>query len=246
MLFPLDERIHEIELVAAGSTVRHRLEHPTKSQLVERDSRIKNEEITLNDSQIENKYDDHTANAKLWDEIAREVAGYNLGDGNLDWRAIDDDLRSIMPLEHKTKAIVAMYVCTADIEKISLNGHGFPLRGATETRVKLLIGDPEAPAYEMIHVLRAPTESEWMSYKNGISRFVQVRGAKLPRYITQSNLSVSVAFYDALLSRIEGVSIGGEEFEPGRRDEFVHAVDPLHKRAVVRAFAEHWSADLKN
>jgi hypothetical protein len=246
VLFPLDERIHEIQLEAAGYVLRHRLENPTKTQLVERDSRIKNEEITLNDEQTESRYEDATANSRLWDEIAREIAGYDLGDGSTDWRPVDDDVRSLMPVEHKSKAIIAMYVCTAEIDKARMNGHGFPLRGSSESRVRLAIGDPESPAYEMIHVLRAPTESEWTSYKNGMSRFVTVRGTRLPRYISQSNLAIAVAFYDALVSRIEGVSIEGQEFDPGRRDEFVRAIDPLHKRAVVRAFADHWSADLKN
>jgi hypothetical protein len=247
-MYPLDEQTIEIALTAAGNEVRHRFARPTKTQLAERDSRVKNEEIALDDNQIETIYDDDGANVELWNECAKEIQGYDLGDGNLEWQAVTDAVRSIMPSEHKLKAVAAMYFCTAEVEKASRNGHstGFALMGATEVKVRLVLGDKESAAYEIVHVLRRPTESEWTAYRRGIHRIVQVRGAKHPRFITHSNLNTAVAFYDALLTRIEGATLSGASFDASNRDAFVHAVDPIHKRVVARAFADHWGADLKD
>jgi hypothetical protein len=152
-----------------------------------------------------------------------------------------------MPSEHKIKAISAMYLCSAEIDKSSQNGHhGFRLMGATEVRLRLAVGEKDEPDYEVFHVFRRPTEGEWTAYRRGIQRVIQVRGTKHARFIAQANLPVSVAFYDALLTRIEGATLGGKEFDASSRDEFVRAVDPIHKRVIARAFADHWGADLQD
>jgi hypothetical protein len=247
-LYPLDEKTIDIELDAGGYQVKHRLARPTKTQLVERESRVKNEEITLDESQVETVYDDDGANVKLYDECIREVAGYDLGDGSLDWRPVDEQIRTLMPSEHKIKAVAAMYLCQAHIDKAATNGHveGFRLLGAMETRIALTIGDRAAPAYEIVHILRRPNESEWTAYRRGIQRTIQVRGAQLPRYKTSTNLAVACAFYDALVTGIEGAILNGETYSPANRDAFLAAVDPIHKRVVSRAYAEHWAADLSD
>lgn len=245
-MYPLDDQTIETSLTVAGITVRHKFNRPTKQQLIERDSRVRCEETTLDDGQIETIYDDDLANIRLWDETATEVAGYDMGDHNLDWVPVTEQVRSLMPSEHKIRAVEAMYLCSAVVEKASTNGGGFPLMGATEVSVQLNIGDMDDPSYTLNHVLRRPTESEWTAYRRGIQRILQVRGTKHPRYMMQANLGTAVAFYDALLIRIEGATIDGQPFSAETREAFVRAVDPMHKRVITRAFADHWGADLRN
>lgn len=247
-MYPLDEQMIEVELDAGGRVVKHRLARPTKTQLIERESRVRNEEVTLDDNQVEPIYDDDNANARLYDECIRDVAGYDLGDGNLDWRPADDQIKTLMPSEHKIKAVAAMYLCTGRIEKAETNGHveGFPLLGAMEIRVCLSLGDKAAPTSEITHILRRPNEGEWTAYRRGIQRTIQVRGTQLPRYKTTTNLAVACAFYDSLVTGIEGATLNGESYSQANRDAFLQAIDPIHKRVVARTFAEHWAADLSD
>jgi hypothetical protein len=245
-MYQLEEQTVEISLEVAGVEVSHRFTRPTKAQLVERDNRIRHEEVSLDDNQTETIYDDDAANVGLWDACATHVKGYDTGAGSSDWTALTDELRAVMPSEHKIKAVGALYTCSAMVEKASTNGHGFPLMGATEVKVRLSLGDASEPYAEVMHVLRRPTEGEWTAYRRGIQRIVQVRGTKQPRFITHANLGASTAFYDALVTRIEGATIAGAEFNASTREEFLRAVDPIHKRVIVRAFAEHWGADLKD
>jgi len=247
-LYPLDERTIEVELTAEGHHVRHRFDRPTKTQLIERESRVKNEEITIDDSQVENVYDDDNANARLYDACIRDVAGYDLGDGSIDWRPVNDELKALIPSEHKIKAVAAMYLCQGRVEKAATNGHveGFRLLGATETRVVLSLGDRNAPAFEITHVLRRPNEAEWTAYRRGIQRTIQVRGAMTPRFKTSTNLGAATAFYDALVTGIEGATLNGEPYSAANREAFLQAIDPIHKRVITRAFAEHWAADLSD
>jgi hypothetical protein len=185
-MFPLDEKFIETPLEAGGYTVWHRLERPSKAQQIERDTRIKSEEITHGE-RIETIYDDDHANIQTWNECAKAIKGYDLGNG--------------------------------------ASAHDWP---------------------QYTHVLRRPSESEWGAYHRSALKIYQVRGAKVPRWISNPNLTAAITLYDALLTRLEGVTLGGVEYDSDKRDEFLKAVDPSHKRAVVRAFAEYWSADLAN
>ena len=244
-MFPLDEKYVETPLEAGGYTVWHRLERPTKAQQIVRDQRIKSEEITHGE-RIETIYDDDYANIETWNECARAIKGYDLGNGASphEWVELTDELRSLMPSEHKMKAAAALFYAKGVIDKASQNGGGFRLLGATEISIKLELGNEDAPQYT--HVLRRPSESEWGAYHRSALKVYQVRGAKQPRWISNPNLTAAITLYDALLTRLEGVSLAGGEYDPDKREAFIQSVDPSHKRAVVRAFADYWSADLAN
>jgi hypothetical protein len=244
-MYALDENVIEVELIAAGYNVKHKLRRPTKNELVERDSRIKASEVEVAKDQVESHYSEHLANARLWDAIAVQVFGYEVEAGNADWLPVDDAVRAAMPSEHKRKAIAGMYKMQVEIVASS-NGAGFKLMGSTEIRLKQIMGDPDEPYSELTHVLRRPSEAEWHAYDRDVIRVLQVRGARKPEVISQPNLQAAINLYDALLSRIEGATLGGEQFTIDRRDDFLASLDPLFKRFVIRKFADYWSADQKN
>jgi len=243
-MYPIDEQYLEIPVEQGGYVLWHRLERATKAQQIQRDTKIKTEEIAHEDK-FETKVETDLANIYIWNECARAIRGYSLGNGHTpdEWIEITEEIRNVMPSEHKAKAATFMFDFDCRIEKANENGGGFPLLGATEIRVKLDLPN-DTPGYT--HVLRRPNDSEWLGYKNKFNSVYQVRGSKVPHYFSNANLTAAITLYDALLIRLEGATLAGEEFNSDRREEFLKALDPAHKREVIRVFADYWSVGRAN
>lgn len=244
-LLALDEREFEVYLVDDGTELPlgHRLRRPTKAELVEREQHVQFEQESASETETETRYDSERANRYLWDKVITHVSGYDIGDGVplAEWREINDLLRSLIPAPHKSRSIAGMYRSSVEIDHAQ-KSQGFRLVGAIEVRVTQKI----ASIYSVTHVLRRPTESEWLSYQGRAVRTLEVKGSKTSRVKYQTNLSAACDLYDALLERIEGVTLGGEEFRREQREGFISAVDAVWKQQVITAFANDYGAQLRD
>lgn len=244
-LFPIDEQEFDVYLTDGGTELPlgHKLRKPTKAELVEREQHVSFEQESASETETETRYDSERANRYLWDRIVTYVSGYDLGDNKElgEWREINDLLRAQIPAPHKSRAITGMYRSSVSLDH-SQKSRGFKLIGAIEIRVKQELHG----AFVVTHVLRRPTESEWLAYQGRSVRTLEVKGSKKGMIRYQTNLSAACDLYDALLERIEGVSLYGEEFRPEQREGFLSAIDAVWKQQVITAFSNDYGPQLRD
>lgn len=254
-VYQIDEPSREIELTVGGGRfkVAHKLRRPKYSQLKEREARIRNEAITVSKEEVRSIYSEREANVWLWDELALEVKGYDIGDGDSDvWRQADM-LRRAIPAAHKIAAVERYYAISARLATLDTSGdegRGFRLLGGGEIDVTLEIGADEVPEFIVYHKLRTPQESEWNKYlaSNSEVREVRTPGSreKSRRVKVIRNLQAEVELYNSIMLEVRGAVIAGSPFVPERRDLFLAELDAMHKQVVIQALSESFAVELGN
>ncbi len=243
-LFPLDEFEFEVYICAdeAELPLGYKLRKPTKADLVEREQHVTNEQVQVSDTETETIYDAASGHRYLWNKIVTHVKGYDMGDGLPlnEWREANDLIKSLIPPTHKVSAVAGLYSSKVTIDRAQ-KSEGFKLLGAIEIRVRQEIGE-----YVVTHVLRRPSESEWLAYQGKALRTLTVRGAKTPRVRYETNISASCDLYDALLERVEGASLGGEPYRVEQRAGFLAATDAILKQAVIAVFSNDYESELRD
>lgn len=242
--YPFDAPFFEVPFNAMPGAdepvvVWHRLRKPTLAELLERDKdvRLTIREITPREDHIDNNDDE--ANARLWDKIALSIKGYR---GMDVWQDVTDLERNTMRAGHKVAAIRAFYSATASIDNLDAS-IGL---SADLWRVKQSIGnDPEHPLFEIVHVLREPSESERTSFRRRATRISQIKGLKKPQTKITIDLSAYVELYDQLVTDIENGSVNDKSFmDTSDKAAFLVAIDPTWKRIVVQRLMDAIEASL--
>jgi hypothetical protein len=253
--YQLDAPSREITLKVGGGRyqVTHRLRRPKYAQLKEREARIRNEAITVSKEEIRSIYSEREANAWLWDEVATDVKGYDIGDGDSEtWREVSG-LRQAIPSAHKIAAVDRYYAVSArlaPVEEGGEGGRGFRLIGGAEIDVSLEIGADETPEFIVGHKLRTPQEGEWNKYlaSNSEVREVRTPGSreKARRVKVIRNLHADVELYNSIFLELSGAVVQGAPYTPDKRDLFLAEIDPLHKQVIIQAVSESFAVELGN
>lgn len=232
--YPFDAPSIDIQFNArpgsnAPVIISHRLRKPTLQELVDREKAINLEIVETSNREEQIVTDDDAANCQLWDRLIVEIKGYA---GMPDWQPVSDQQKAAMRPGHKRTAIVAMYAGSAQI--VGSDEDEISLSMDTWTIQQLVGPDADNPLYTIDHVLREPTESERAKFKRNASKVSFVRGAKRPRTKIGADLRAYVEIYDALVTSIDGGTVGGKAFKDADRGPFLAAIDPTWKRVIVQ------------
>jgi hypothetical protein len=253
-IYQLNAPFREVEFMVQGGRVKvaHRLLKPKFHQLKDRESKIKNEAITVSKDEIRSVYSEREANAWLWDEIVTHIKGYDIGDGDIDgWREVEM-LKRAIPNAHKIAAVEKLYAISARLPEVKEEEEpgGFRLVGASDVEVILEIGAEKDPDFVIYHRLRMPGESEWNKYlmSNSEVREVKTPGSrdKQRRVKVLKNIRADVELYDLIFQDIRGAQVRGSDYTPEKRDLFLPEIDALHKQVVVQALGESFQIELGN
>lgn len=233
-IYPFDESTIEVQFNARPGAdtphvVAHRLRKPTLQELLEREQAVSLEIHEVSNREDTIVSDDEGANCRLWDKLILEVQGYR---GMADWTPVNDEMKAQMRAGHKTTAIRGMYAGTATVAND--DGDGVSLGGDDWTIKQAIGSDTENPQYEVLHILREPTEGERGKFKRAASSAHIVRGAKKSRTKIVTSLKAFVELYDALIIDIVGGTVNGQYLSHDNRSQFLAAVDPTWKRLVVQ------------
>jgi hypothetical protein len=225
----------------------HKLRRATKAELIEREQHVEFEEHKASDTETETIFDNDEANEYLWNATILAVSGYDFEDGKPpeDWREVDSVKKKLIPVTHKTRVVSSLYQPQTGVVR-DKKSRGFRLIGDVSVKVEQKVG--AKPDYVITHVLRRPTESEWSRYRRRGVRVLTVAGTNNGnahvRYCT--NLNAAVELYDAIVERIDGVSLGGHPFRPDQREAFIEAIDAVFKQHVITAFAADYQVGLRD
>ncbi len=233
-IYPFDEQSIEVQFNARPGAetphvVAHRLRKPTLQELLEREQGVSLEIHEVSNREDTIVSDDEGANCRLWDKLILEARGYRGMDG---WTPVTDEMKAAMRAGHKTTAIRGMYAGTASVANdedggVSLGGDDWTIRQA-------IGADTENPQFEILHILREPTEGERSKFKRAASSAHIVRGAKKSRTKIVTSLRAFVELYDALVIDITGGTVNGQYLSHDNRAQFLAAVDPTWKRLIVQ------------
>lgn len=242
-MYPFDEGIIEVWFNAKPGAdtpvkVGHRLNKPTLQELLDREKAVNLEIIETGNREEQIVTDDEAATCRLWDKLIDQVKGYK---GAADWRPLADEEKSQMRTSHKVMAIRAMYAgsCSVvgDENEVSLGADTWTIRQAVGP-------DEDAPLFEVLHILREPTESERAKFRKSSSKVSFIRGSKRPRTKIAQDLRAFVEMYDALVQNVVGGTVGGQTFQNCERPQFLAAIDPTWKRLIVQTLMNGLEAAL--
>jgi hypothetical protein len=210
--YKLDWESIEIDF---GKGRRHTLRRPTAAEVLEREAALAVEIPIGRDGsyQLPDPTANEAADARLYDTICTASEGY-LGE---------------VPEQHKSAAVNGLYSRDIYIDEED-DITGGDLRVAEE------IGGGITPDVTIVHVLRQPTEGELKMYRRKTSAG-ELRPGRRGRQVfkSASDLRPAMTFYDQLLVRLEGATLGGTRTEELTAAEVAAAVDPLIKRSVTAA-----------
>lgn len=233
-IYPFDEQLIEVQFNARPGAetplvVAHRLRKPTLQELLEREQGVSLEIHEVSNREDTIVSDDEGANCRLWDKLILQARGYR---GMADWTPLDDNQKAEMRPGHKSTAIRGMYAGTASVAND--DDDGVSLSGDTWAIRHVIGADAENPQYEILHVLREPTEGERSKFKRAASSAHIVRGGKKSRTKIVTSLKAFVELYDALVIDITGGTVAGQYLSHDNRAQFLAAIDPTWKRLVVQ------------
>jgi hypothetical protein len=238
-LFRFDEaelysKINVRPEAAKPAYVIYKLRKPTVDELTEWSKSATYQTTEVNKRENESRYDDTAANVKLFNKIALAVKG-EFGSAPTDFRALTDEQKERVKVDHKVAAVRGLYSSVCEIEygdeEQELDQAIF---GGQEWRVKQQIGQ-----YTLIHTLREPTEQERLKFNRTRVNTTNLAGARKQQYTTRTNLKAYAELYDAVIVKVEGGTVGGHEMSDSRavpRDKFIAQIDPVYKQLVVQKF----------
>lgn len=214
--FPLDWKTQEIRLGKGRFT--HTVRRPTIDEIFARDAELEAEieigragEYSIPDPTINDRVD-----AKFYDLIALGNTGYP----------------DAVPTTHKAAVFNALYRREVELAEDAT---------ALDAEIAITeeIGTGPEPEFTVTHTLRQPSEEQIRRYRQRAAAGIITPG-KRGRQIFKgrSILKPAVAFYDELVESITGATVGGQEYSADTRAEFLTAVDPLIKQAVVKKLFE--------
>lgn len=250
-LFPFDQELIDIRINVTPGADRpfyttHRVRRPTLEELNNRESMTVYEMRDLGGNEEEVVINDDTGNSYVYDLIAREVQGYDLGDGvdPQEFRPVNEGFLNLLSVPHKNAVLRGLYFSQAKIE-VDPQMTGFRLGGVREMRVRQSLGQGDPAPFSIVHILREPSEPERAAYRERASQTRNVRGSRRARSKIVTNLSAAVELYDTLLLKIEGAQVAGEEFTSANRGAYLRAIDPMYKRQVIVTLISSLEADLQ-
>lgn len=239
-LYPLDQTEFVVEITAGKHILSHKLAKPTLAQLVERENASSYETESISNEEERVSAEDEPANARLWNQIAREVKGYRLNKADThpitEWRPVTDELKAAIPASHKATAIRGLYQFTTEIE--SGEDEGFTLAGDTWT-VKQIFGDADFPVYLVRHTLRTPSEAERREFKRKSSDVRFSKGARRMKTKIVTHLKAHFELYDKLIVGIDGTT--NQDIAT-----FPAMIDPIWKRSVIETLMREFEAGLQD
>lgn len=253
--YPLDQSSFEVSITVKLSDdksqkLEHKLTRPTLADLIERDAQsvTELEEIAPGEDTFHTEVE--SANAKLWDKIAKQIRGYKTAGITKDaWAEVTPELAAKIPASHKSTAISGLYASRCVVVKD--DDEGFNLDGDTFI-IRQELGAGEEPDYVILHTLKQPTESQRREYEKAAGKASQVFGSRKRKIRIRTNLKAEVALYDKLIERVDGATVSGEAWDSYMAESkeqlggFVAAVDPVFKRQVIQTLLSSLSASLSD
>lgn len=223
-LYKLDWETAEVKLAKGRFT--HTFRRPDADLIFEREDELQAEIPIGKDGSY--SLGDPTANeevdARYYDKLIISATGYP---------------NDHVPEMHKAAAFQGLYVREIAVDE---DAEIF----ADEVPVLEEIGRGAVPDFTVRHIMRQPTETEIKSYRRKTNLMTEVKSGKRGKQIlvSRSNLRMTMQFYASWLVRVEGGSVGGEEFTADNRTAFLQTIDPLIQRKVVQEFASEISSQL--
>jgi hypothetical protein len=220
-LFPLDQSEATVEIDVIGEdfklTLGHRIKWPSLGALIEREQQTPVKTQILGPGKIKYQNDNGvTANSLLWDKFRSQVKGYEWNGADPDqWIDVSDELAAQIPSEHKSEAIVGLFVAQFEVERPK--GKGYVL-GAQIYRVKQTYGP-----YTIWHVFSKPSDRDRRDLaRKSRETHGQPAAVKAKNEIF-TNLKPYVELYDKLFLRLEGVT-GADPSMIAQRKDLVNAI----------------------
>lgn len=179
-----------------------------------------------------------------------------------EWREMTDELRDAIYSSYKSAFVRSIYNINAKFtDSYDDDGGGVVLGGTETLPVELTVGSEENPVATVLIELPEPTETERTKYQNDSVRLRQPKGSRKTRNRIVGNLEASVKFFDKLMSRDGAVitsgspdtivTVNGREFSDTAgsaiaRMQFLDAIDPIYKRAIVNSAMSKYNAKVQD
>lgn len=222
-LYPLDWKTTEVAL-ADGRYV-HVVGRPDSAMILEREEEI-NQDIAIDKKggyQLPNPTELEEIDARYYDKIkVEEAVGY----------------KGEVPELHKATVFQSL------LERNIYVAENCDVFG-DEIRVIEEIGSGDEPDFVIEHTLRGASEAEVKAFrrKNNNRKVERARNGK-QKLVQSSQLRPAMDFYDSLMTRLDGGSVGDQPYGDERRGQFLECVNPLVQRAVVKAYIEELTGNL--
>lgn len=240
LLYPLDasESIVPIEVVYSDDETLelfHEIAWPSLDALNKRQQQTANKREMLSENTTRVQIGDGVAaNAVLWNRFARRVKGYEWDGIDPDeWVAVTPELAAEIPSEHKSAAIVGLFVAKFEVER--LKGKGYRL-GATTYRVKQTYGP-----YTIYHVFGKQQEGDRREIANKSLDTQYQTGTTKVKSTTFTSLKPYIQLYDRTFDHLEGVT--GADPDIGHRKDLVTAI---WKQGAIDALMDYFEASRRD
>lgn len=221
-LYPLDWKQTEVKLAKGRFT--HTLQRPSTALMLEREDELEMEIPIAKDGSysLPDTTEQEEIDAKYHGQICMAISGYG----------------AEPPTAHRAAAFQGLFQ-----REIYLDPECDPF--GDEVVVIEEIGTGDEPDFVIRHVLRAAEESEVKKFrqKNNNGRLMPDKRGR-QKFMQKSNLRSAMAFYQSLVRRMSGASVGGAAFSEDCRSEFIEAVNPLIQRKVVAVYVEALTGNL--
>jgi hypothetical protein len=213
--------------------VTYKLRKPNLEELAEWIKSAVYQSTEVNKRENESRYDDTAANVKLFNKIALAVRGE--WQSASDFRALTDEQKERVKVDHKVAAVRGLYSSTCEIdygtEEQELE---LMIFGGQQWTVKQQISGDK---YTIVHTLREPTEAERVKFIRVRANTTYLTGARKQQHTTRTNLKAYVELYDAVIVDVQGGTVGGYEMNDSRaveRAKFIQQIDPVFKQLVIQ------------
>lgn len=269
--FKLDTPRIEVEIDVSSDPTRvavvaARMRKPSKKELVKREAMQLTEIVEASATEDEIVVEETRGNAWLFNEICTHVKGFRLAgepkEMATEWREMTDELRDAIYSSYKSAFVRSIYNINAKFtDSYDDDGGGVVLGGTETLPVELTVGSEENPVATVLIELPEPTETERTKYQNDSVRLRQPKGSRKTRNRIVGNLEASVKFFDKLMSRDGAVitsgspdtivTVNGREFSDTAgsaiaRMQFLDAIDPIYKRAIVNSAMSKYNAKVQD
>jgi hypothetical protein len=248
-LFPLDDKEVIVTVHRDKAQLKHRLRRATADELQKRFDKIEYEIEDVSDEEVTQNYEDQSGDVYIYDTIAQDVTGYAAGSAGDGKSPIPVDsvvaelnvpLKDLLPIGDKVAAVKRYFTSSEAVLERDKKAVVFDLLGASVLRVVQTI----AGGKSYTHILRQPTEEEWQRYNRRIQRRLETKGARRRQEKIKTSIHASIELYDAIVLRLEGVSLGQVGWNDQQRKQFIAAVDPWHKRQVIQEVVNNYAPAL--
>jgi hypothetical protein len=214
-----------------GHEVYEERRYLTKQEWEEQNRFLGREEPEEPEEPVEYAYESHfneyDASRRLYKAIAIDVTAYE-----------SNEHEELEPVETHpiTEELLQKAILSPDVVIGGLFDSYCELEESTvsdEIRVRQTIGSSDS-APSVTHVLRKASDEEIQQFQNDSLRQYGVPG-KANTYRICLNLRVANDLYDELVIRIENATVNGREYDDSTRNDFLMAINPVHKLKTLEA-----------